>query len=149
MITMEENKFYSKSSENLYNLIISFNKMIMNDLSQQSIHEFKIINKGSLLNYCNTIFSTKPFSDEKYCETIEDYLTYIIYYLNKGHCFLDGNKRTTLLTTMYFIKVFKLYNFDTEFFRGVLAVFLVDMLEEKMTKEDVKKWIEKQLKSKI
>lgn len=50
---------------------------------------------------------------------------------------------------MYFIKVFKLYNFDTEFFRGVLAVFLVDMLEEKMTKEDVKKWIEKQLKSKI
>lgn len=42
-----------------------------------------------------------------------------------------------------------LYNFDTEFFRGVLAVFLVDMLEEKMTKEDVKKWIEKQLKSKI
>ena len=75
MITMEENKFYSKSSENLYNLIISFNKMIMNDLSQQSIHGFKIINKGSLLNYCNTIFSTKPFSDEKYCETIEDYLT--------------------------------------------------------------------------
>lgn len=49
---MEDNKFYSKSSENLYNLIISFNKMIMNDLSQQSIHEFKIINKGSLLNYC-------------------------------------------------------------------------------------------------
>lgn len=146
---MEENKFYSKSSENLYNLIISFNKMIMNDLSQQSIHEFKIINKGSLLNYCNTIFSTKPFSEEKYCETIEDYLTYTIYYLNKGHCFLDGNKRTTLLTTMFFIEEFGLYNFDTEFFRGVLAVFLVDMLEEKMTKEDVQKWIEKQLRSKI
>jgi hypothetical protein len=50
---------------------------------------------------------------------------------------------------MFFIEEFGLYNFDNEFFRGVLAVFLVDMLEEKMTKEDVKKWIEKQLKSKI
>ena len=50
---------------------------------------------------------------------------------------------------MFFIEEFNLDNFNTEFFRGVLAVFLVDMLEEKMTKEDVKKWIEKQLKSKI
>lgn len=121
----------------------------MEDLTQESIHKFSIINESSLLNYRNTIFANKPFSDEKYCETIKDYLTYTIYYLNKGHCFLDGNKRTTLLTTMFFIEEFNLDNFNTEFFRGVLAVFLVDMLEEKMTKEDVKKWIEKQLKSKI
>lgn len=138
-------KFYSEEAEYLYNLVISFNQSIMEDLTQESIHKFSLINESSLLNYCNTIFSTRPFSDEKYCETIEDYLTY----LNKGHCFLDGNKRTTLLTTMFFIEEFGLYNFDNEFFRGVLAVFLVDMLEEKMTKEDVKKWIEKQLKSKI
>lgn len=142
-------KFYSDEAKYLYNLIVSFNQSVMEDLTQESIHKFSLINEGSLLNYCNTIFTTKPFSDEKYCETIEDYLTYTIYYLNKGHCFLDGNKRTTLLTTMFFIEEFGLYNFDTEFFRGVLAVFLVDMLEEKMTKEDVKKWIEKQLKSKI
>lgn len=138
-------KFYSEEAEYLYNLVISFNQSIMEDLTQESIHKFSLINESSLLNYCNTIFSTRPFSDEKYCETIEDYLTY----LNKGHCFLAGNKRTTLLTTMFFIEEFGLYNFDNEFFRGVLAVFLVDMLEEKMTKEDVKKWIEKQLKSKI
>lgn len=96
----------------------------MEDLTQESIHKFSIINESSLLNYRNTIFANKP-------------------------CFLDGNKRTTLLTTMFFIEEFNLDNFNTEFFRGVLAVFLVDMLEEKMTKEDVKKWIEKQLKSKI
>lgn len=144
-----KNKFCSIEAEYLYNLVISFNQAIMNDISQQSIHKFKIINEGSLLNYCNTIFSTKPFSDEEYCKTVEDYISYTIYYLNKGHCFLDGNKRTTLLTTMYFIEEFGLESFNTEFFRGVLAVFLVDMLEERMTEADVHKWIEKQLKSKI
>lgn len=144
-----KNKFCSIEAEYLYNLVISFNQAIMNDISQQSIHKFKIINEGSLLNCCNTIFSTKPFSDEEYCKTVEDYISYTIYYLNKGHCFLDGNKRTTLLTTMYFIEEFGLESFNTEFFRGVLAVFLVDMLEERMTEADVHKWIEKQLKSKI
>lgn len=144
-----KNKFCSIEAEYLYNLVISFNQAIMNDISQQSIHKFKIINEGSLLNYCNTIFSTKPFSDEEYCKIVEDYISYTIYYLNKGHCFLDGNKRTTLLTTMYFIEEFGLESFNTEFFRGVLAVFLVDMLEERMTEADVHKWIEKQLKSKI
>ena len=144
-----ESKFSSEEAEYLYNLVIKFNQSIMEDLTQESIHKFKIINESSLLNYCNTIFSTKPFTNEKYCETVEEYLAYTIYFLNKGHCFLDGNKRTTLLTTMFFIEEFGLDKFNSEFFRGVLAIFLVDMLEEKISKEDVKNWIKKQLRSKF
>lgn len=63
-----EKRFFSVEAEILYELVISFNKSIMKDKSQQSIHQFKVINESSLINYCNTIFSTKPFSDELYCK---------------------------------------------------------------------------------
>lgn len=45
---------------------------------------------------------------------------------------------------MYFIEEFGLENFSTEFFRVVLTVFLVDILEEKTIETDVYKWMEKQ-----
>lgn len=50
---------------------------------------------------------------------------------------------------MFFIKVLGLDKFDTNFFKGILSLFLVDMLEEKMKKEKIENWIEKQLSSEM
>ena len=38
-----ESKFSSEEVEYLYNLVIKFNQSIMEDLTQESIHKFKII----------------------------------------------------------------------------------------------------------
>lgn len=141
--------FINEDAEELYYKIIELNKSIISDLRQEARRDFGLINESSLINYCNSIFSTKPFSDELICETFEEGIAYTIFHLNKGHCFLDGNKRTTLATVMYFIEEFEMDNFNNMFFSGIIAGFLVDMLTEKMTEEDVLKWVEKQFKSKI
>lgn len=38
-----ESKFSSEEAEYLYNLVKKFNQSIMEDLTQESIHKFKII----------------------------------------------------------------------------------------------------------
>lgn len=38
-----ESKFFLKEAEYLYNLVKKFNQSIMEDLTQESIHKFKII----------------------------------------------------------------------------------------------------------
>lgn len=141
--------FINEEAENLYNIIIEFNKGIISDPRQEARREFGIINEGSLINYCNSIFSTKPFSDELICESFEEGIAYTIFHLNKGHCFLDGNKRTTLAIVMYFIDVFDKYQFNNDFFSGVLALFLVEMLNEQMTEQEVLEWVIKQFKSRL
>lgn len=140
-------KFINKDAEDLYFLILEINQGIMYDYEQKSLHEFRVINEGSLVDLCNSLYGTKPFSNEYYCETFEEGIAHIIYRLNKSHCFLDGNKRTTLLTVLHFIKISDFSNFENDFFTGILTHFLVEMLEEKLSKEDILKWVNKQFKS--
>ncbi len=140
-------KFLNEEAEELFELILEINQNIMYDYTQKSLHEFKLINEGSLIDLCNSLYGTKPFSDEYYCRTFEEGIAHIIYRLNKSHCFIDGNKRTTLLTVLHFIKKSEYSNFNNDFFIGVLTHFLVEMLEEKLSKEDILKWVNKQFKS--
>lgn len=144
--------FANEVAEDLFNLICSINESIMNDMTQASlhIHQFKSGGEGSLINFCNSIFEMKPFIDppEPFCETFEDMVAYALFKLNTMHCFVDGNKRTTLMTIMYLIGDSENYShFNNNFFRGALAVYLVDMLDERSTEEEVKKWVYKQFKS--
>lgn len=140
-------KFINEEAEELYEMIVEINKEIMYDINQKSLHEFKIINESSLIDLCNSLYGTIPFTEKFYCNSFEEGIAHIIYRLNKSHCFIDGNKRTTLLTVIHFIKTSDYSNFNNEFFIGVLTLFLVEMLEEKMSKEEILKWIIKQFKS--
>ncbi|MBR8702169.1 hypothetical protein IX317_001720 [Fusobacterium sp. DD29] len=141
--------FINNDAKLLYDMIISLNKTIVNDSRQAAKREFSVINEGTLINYCNSIFSYKPFSTELLCESFEEGVAYTIYHLNKGHCFSDGNKRTTFAVTMLFIETFGKVNFDTEFFSGVLAMFLVYMLDNNISEKQVYEWVKKQFSSKF
>ncbi|MFY4766873.1 Fic family protein [Campylobacter sp. GB48] len=138
---MEEN-FFNEDAELLYKRIVEINKELMNDSSSKSLKKFAILNKGTLLDLCNCVYSTIPFSDppEPYCSDFAEMTAMIIYKLNKGHCFADGNKRTTLLIIMELIKdaypVF--YN---DFFKGGLSIFLKDMIKRNLNEDDVINWV--------
>ena len=56
--------FINEYAKELYDFIINVNNEIMEDRNQKSIHEFKIINEGSLIDYCNSLYGTIPFSDD-------------------------------------------------------------------------------------
>ncbi|MGL5717875.1 Fic family protein [Cetobacterium sp.] len=142
-------KFVDENAEVLYEEIIAINKRIVFDKNQESLGEFGIINEGSLINLCNSVYTTKPFTDDYYYNTIEELISYVIFHLNKGHCFLDGNKRTTFGTVKYLLESLEIDILDDEFFQGVFALFLVEMLELKNTEEEVLNWVKKQFNSKM
>ena len=139
--------FINEYAKELYEFIIDVNREIMEDKNQKSIHEFKIINEASLIDYCNSLYGTIPFSDEYYCKTFEEGIALTIFRLNTSHCFLDGNKRTTLLTVIKLIENSEYKNFSNDFFVGVLTQFLIEMLEDKLNEEKILKWVIKQFKS--
>ena len=56
--------FINEYAKELYEFIIDVNREIMEDKNQNSIHEFKIIHEASLIDYCNSLYGTIPFSDE-------------------------------------------------------------------------------------
>ncbi|WP_300363956.1 Fic family protein [Fusobacterium sp.] len=139
------NMFYNEEAKLLYERIITLNKNLMLDEESISLKKHIVINNGSLINTCNLVYGYKPFTEppEPYCEDFAEMTARLIFHLNKGHCFADGNKRTTLLIIMELIKdaypVF--YN---EFFRGSLANFLVEMLSESLEYKNILEWVYKQ-----
>lgn len=138
-------KFFNENAEVLYNRIVSLNKEIMEDKDSISLRRHNIINESCLINTCNTVYSDRPFSDppEPFCEDFAEMTAFLIDYLNKGHCFADGNKRTTLLIIMDLIKE-EYPVFYNEFFVGSLSNFLVDMLSKKLDYEAILEWVYKQ-----
>lgn len=138
-------KFYNESAEILYNRIIEINKELMNDANSKSLGIHVVTNNASLIYLCNSIYASKPFTEppEPFCSDFAEMSAMIIYRLNTGHCFTDGNKRTTLLIIMELVKdtypVF--YN---DFFKGALSIFLKDMLEKSLSQEQVLEWVKNQ-----
>ncbi len=148
--------FYSEESEGLFNYICETNKSIMNNISLPSLHRYGLNNEGSLIYICNTIFSYKPYIEQEIlnCETLVEKIAYLIYNLNSAHVFLDGNKRTILNTVFQFLENedFLLEEpedvLDNDVFKGALAEFLVTMLEEKQTYNDILIWVKSRIKLK-
>lgn len=138
-------EFYDENSEILYNRIISLNKDLMADEESISLGRHSVINEGSLINVCNLVYGSKPFTEppEPYCKDFAEMTARLIFHLNTGHCFSDGNKRTTLLIIMDLIK--EAYPvFYNEFFRGSLSNFLIGMLSDKLSYDEILDWVYKQ-----
>lgn len=137
--------FCNEDAEILYKRIISLNKDLMEDKDSISLGIHNIVNEGSLIHVCNLVYDTIPFTDppEPYCKDFAEMTARLIYNLNTGHCFSDGNKRTTLLIIMELIK--EAYPiFYNEFFRGSLSNFLIGMLSERLNYENILDWVYKQ-----
>lgn len=138
-------QFYDENSELLYNRIISLNKDLMSDEESISLGRYSVINEGTLVNVCNLVYGSKPFTNppEPYCKDFGEMTARLIYHLNTGHCFADGNKRTTLLIIMELIK--NTYPvFYNEFFVGSLSNFLIGMLSDRLNYDDILDWVYKQ-----
>lgn len=43
--------------------------------------------------------------NDDYYETFEEKLTHLVFAVNKGHCFIDGNKRTSIALGAFFLEV--------------------------------------------
>lgn len=138
-------KFYNEHAKILYERIVQLNEEVMSNRDSISLGKHIILNQGTLLNLCNQIYADIPFSDppEPYCKNFIEMVAKLIWFLNKGHCFADGNKRTTLLIIMELIKddypVF--YN---DFFKGSLADYLIMMLDKDLNYESILNWVSNQ-----
>ena len=68
-------------------------------------HDYIILNSGGLLgiNKKGQLESILDFvREDTYYPTLEDKATYLFFSINKGHCFVDGNKRASIVLTAYF-----------------------------------------------
>ena len=140
-----EEKFCDDNARLLYNRIVKINEELVKDSKSKLFKRSIIRNKGSLLDLCNSIYTTKPFTQppEPYCSDFAEMTAMIIFRLNKGHCFVDGNKRTILLIIMELIKdVYPV--FYNDFFKGGLSIFLKDMIEKSLNQEQVLEWVRNQ-----
>jgi death on curing protein len=71
--------------------------------------------------------------NDDYYPEFEDKLTHLVYAINKGHCFNDGNKRTSIALGAFFLEVNGLDMFVNKFIIEMenIAVSVADNLVSK------------------
>lgn len=69
-----------------------------------------------------------------YYPTFEDKLTHLFYAVNKGHTFSDGNKRSSIALSSYFMEV-NGYDFVVSKFIGEMENIAVDVADNRIEKE--------------
>jgi death on curing protein len=71
--------------------------------------------------------------NDDYYPEFEDKLTHLVYAVNKGHCFNDGNKRTSIALGAFFLEVNDLGAFVNKFIIEMenIAVSVADNLISK------------------
>ena len=71
--------------------------------------------------------------NDDYYPEFEDKLTHLVYSINKGHCFNDGNKRTSIALGAFFLEVNGLDMFVNKFIIEMenIAVSVADNLVSK------------------
>ena len=86
-----------------------------------------ILDQGSLESILDHI------QNDDYYPEYEDKLTQLVYAINKGHCFHDGNKRTSIAVGAFFLEVNGLDSLVSKFFIEMenIAVAVADNLIDK------------------
>src|SRR5699024_7377298 len=73
-----------------------------------SVHEWIIERSGGLAGTKNRGQLESPLEhiqNDLYYPELEDKLTHLVYSINKQHAFNDGNKRSSLVLSAYFLKL--------------------------------------------
>ena len=69
-----------------------------------------------------------------YYPNFEDKLTHLFYAINKGHTFSDGNKRSSIALSTYFMEV-NGYDFTVSKFINEMENIAVDVADNRVDKE--------------
>jgi len=117
-------------------------------------HELAVLRHGGKIElYPDTqariesVLAQQYYAGIKY-KTIEARAAYLMYLINKGHLFEDGNKRTSLLTGMAFLELngFTLNANDEELEIFALRIASSDPKDKDWVISHMKKWIGARLK---
>ncbi len=72
------------------------------------VHDQIIKNSGGLFGTINKGLiesSIEHMKNDFYYPTLEDKLTHLFFSINKNHCFTDGNKRSSIALSAYFLEI--------------------------------------------
>lgn len=69
-----------------------------------------------------------------YYKELEDKLTYLVYAINTGHCFTDGNKRSSIALSAYFLAINNCI-FLVEKFITKMENIAVDVADNRINKD--------------
>ena len=69
-----------------------------------------------------------------YYPTFEEKVTHLFYSFNKNHCFLDGNKRASVVIASFFLEI-NGYDFIVSNFMKRIENFSIYVAEDKIDKE--------------
>ncbi len=69
-----------------------------------------------------------------YYPTFEEKVTWLFYSFNKNHCFLDGNKRASVVLASFFLEI-NGFDFIVSKFMRRIANFSIYVAEDKIDKE--------------
>jgi death-on-curing protein len=78
--------------------------------------------------------------NDDYYPEFEDKLTHLVYAINKGHCFNDGNKRTSIALGAFFLEVNGLDTFVNKFIVAMENI-AVEVAKNLITKDLLKEII--------
>jgi death-on-curing protein len=100
-------------------------------------HDFIIENSGGKHGIINIGILESPLEHIKndiYYPTIESKITHLLYSANKNHAFIDGNKRTSIVLSAYFME---LNGFDFQVARFIIEMenIVVYVAENRINKE--------------
>lgn len=84
------------------------------------------------------------FSGQDLYETIFDKATALVHSLLLNHAFIDGNKRTSTVSTIVFLK---LNGWNLVVSQNELVQFAKDVEEKKLSLEQISFWLEKNSKN--
>lgn len=72
--------------------------------------------------------------NNEYYPTIEEKTTHLFYCFNKNHCFLDGNKRASVVIASFFLEI-NGYDFIVSNFMRRIENFSIYVAEDKVNKD--------------
>ena len=102
-----------------------------------NVHDEIIIRSGGapgITKYgqLDSIFDFTQNND--YYPTIESKVSFIFFSINKGHCFIDGNKRSSIVLAAYFLEINN-YGFTVSRFIKEMENIAVHVADNRIDKD--------------
>lgn len=101
------------------------------------VHDDIVMNSGGLLgirNYGLLESTLEHIKNDIYYPNIEDKVTYLLFSINKNHCFNDGNKRASLALSVYFLSINGLEILIDKFISEMENI-VVDVADNRISRE--------------
>lgn len=101
------------------------------------VHDEIINQSGGILGILNLglLESTlEHIMNDTYYPELEDKVTHLFFAINKNHCFWDGNKRSSIALSAYFLEV-NCFGFRVNHFIQEMENIAVDVADNRVNKD--------------